>query len=72
VSSLGIGENLLIQDLVLPKGIEVVAEPTSVVLTVLAPQKELTEEEKEAQDVESMEAESRSDHAQHKEISTST
>lgn len=71
VSALGIGENLLVQDLVLPKGIEVTVEPSSVVLTVLAPQKELTEEEKEAQDVESMEAESRSDHAQHEEISTS-
>lgn len=72
ISALAIGESLLVQDLALPKGVVITAEPSAVLVTVLAPQKELTEDEQEAQDVESKEAESRSDHAQHEEISTST
>ncbi|MHA6481557.1 50S ribosomal protein L25 [Paenibacillus sp. strain BS8-2] len=72
ISALGIGESLQVKDLSLPQGVEAKSDPELVVLTVLAPQKELTEEEAEAQDVESKEAESRSDHAQHEEISTST
>ncbi|MBH5320724.1 50S ribosomal protein L25 [Paenibacillus sp. GSMTC-2017] len=71
VSTLGIGESLLVSDLSLPQGVEAKSDPQLVVVTVLAPQKELTEEEKAAQDVEQHEAESRSDHAQHKEIATS-
>jgi large subunit ribosomal protein L25 len=72
ISSLGIGESLQVKDLMLPQGVEVSSDPEVVVLTVLAPQKELDETEAEAQDVEAKEAESRSDHAQHEEISTST
>ncbi|GKU77094.1 50S ribosomal protein L25/general stress protein Ctc [Paenibacillus sp. L3-i20] len=72
ISTLGIGESLLVSDLTLPEGVEVKSEPQLVVVTILAPQKELSEEEKAAQDVEQHEAESRSDHAQHKEIATST
>lgn len=72
ISALAIGESLQVKDLTLPQGVESKSDPELVVLTVLAPQKELSEEEAEAQDVESEEAESRSDHAQHEEISTST
>lgn len=72
ISSLGIGESLQVKDIKLPQGVEASSDAELVVLTVLAPQKELTEEESEAQDVASEEAESRSDHAQHEEISTST
>ncbi|REK69219.1 50S ribosomal protein L25/general stress protein Ctc [Paenibacillus paeoniae] len=72
VSGLGIGDSILVSDLSLPKGVEVKSDSQLVIVTVLAPQKELSEEEKDAQDVELKEAESRSDHAVHEEISTST
>lgn len=72
ISSLNIGESLQVKDIKLSQGVEAISDPELVVLTVLAPQKELDEEEAEAQDVEAKEAESRSDHAQHEEISTST
>lgn len=72
ISSLSIGESLQVKDIKLSQGVEAISDPELVVLTVLAPQKELDEEEAEAQDVEAKEAESRSDHAQHEEISTST
>lgn len=72
ISSLSIGESLQVKDIELPQGVEASSDSELVVLTVLAPQKELTEEESVAQDVASEEAESRSDHAQHEEISTST
>lgn len=71
-SDLSVGEGLQVKDLKLPSGVEAKSDPEMVVLTVLAPQKELTAEEAQAQDVETQEAESRSDHAQHEEISTST
>ncbi|HTG70955.1 MAG TPA: 50S ribosomal protein L25 [Candidatus Udaeobacter sp.] len=58
VSSLAIGESLLVSDLKLPQGVESVAEPEQVVVTILAPQKELTEEEAEDAAVELIEAES--------------
>lgn len=72
VSELNIGESILVSDLTLPGGVEAKSDSQLVIVTVLAPQKELSEEEKEAQDVEAQEAESRSDNAVHEEISTST
>lgn len=72
VSRLGIGESLLVSDLTLPHGVEVKSDPQLVVVTVLAPQKELSEEAKAAQAVELQEAEARSEHARHEEIATST
>ncbi|WP_169090091.1 50S ribosomal protein L25 [Paenibacillus sp. PL91] len=64
ISSLAIGESVLVSDLKLPKGVETFAEPEQVVVTILAPQKELTEEEAEDAAVELAEAESRSKEAQ--------
>lgn len=64
VSALGVGESLLVRDLRLPQGVEAKTEPDMVVATILAPQKELTEEEREAREVETIEAESRSKEAQ--------
>lgn len=64
ISSLEIGGSLLVSDLQLPKGVEVLADPEQVVVTILAPQKELTEEEAENAAVEAIEAESRSKEAQ--------
>lgn len=60
ISSLAVGESVLVSDLKLPKGVELSADPEQVVLTILAPQKELTEEEAEDAAVELAEAESRS------------
>ncbi|MGM0884801.1 MAG: 50S ribosomal protein L25 [Bacillota bacterium] len=64
ISSLGVGESLLVSDLKLPQGVESKSDPELVVLTILAPQKELTEDEKEDAAVELIEAESRSKEAQ--------
>lgn len=64
ISSLAMGESLLVGDLPLPQGVVVNADPNQVVVTILAPQKDLTEEEAEAQAVETEEAESRSKEAQ--------
>lgn len=72
VSQLGIGESFTVGELKLPNGVEAKSEAELVVVTVLAPQKELSEEEAEAQDVEAHEADSRSDEAKHNEIATST
>lgn len=63
ISSLEIGGSILVSDLKLPSGVELLAEPEQVVATILAPQKELTEEEAEAAAVELTEAESRSNEA---------
>lgn len=68
ISSLGVGESLLVSDLKLPQGVESKSDPELVVLTILAPQKELTEEEKEDAAVELIEAESRSKEAQLEEL----
>ncbi|MCU6710855.1 50S ribosomal protein L25 [Paenibacillus sp. J5C_2022] len=71
MSQLELGDSLLVKDLQLPAGVEAKSEPESVVLTILAPQKELSEEEKDAQDVELAEAKERSTEANHEEIATS-
>ncbi|RCW41428.1 50S ribosomal protein L25 [Paenibacillus prosopidis] len=68
ISSLGVGESLLVSDLKLPQGVESKSDPELVVLTILAPQKELTEDEKEDAAVELIEAESRSKEAQLEEL----
>ncbi|CAM4402953.1 50S ribosomal protein L25 [Paenibacillus alkaliterrae] len=60
ISSLSVGESVLVSNLSLPQGVETFADPDLVVLTILAPQKELTEEEAEDAAVEAVEAESRS------------
>ncbi|WP_138756055.1 50S ribosomal protein L25/general stress protein Ctc [Paenibacillus sinopodophylli] len=60
ISTLEVGESLLVSDLLLPKGIEALADQEQVVVTILAPQKELTEEEAENAAVEAAEAEARS------------
>ncbi|QJD85828.1 50S ribosomal protein L25 [Cohnella herbarum] len=48
VSGLGVGEHLTISDLILPNGVEATQDPETVILAVLAPQKERTEEELDA------------------------
>lgn len=72
VSELGIGESLTVGQLKLPSGVEAKSDEELVVVTVLAPQKERSEEEAEALEVEMHEADSRSDEAKHNEIATST
>jgi len=47
VSQLQVGENLLVSDLKLPAGVESRLDDDQVVVTVLAPQKEVSEEEAE-------------------------
>lgn len=63
ISSVGIGESLLISDLKLPQGVEATSDADTVVLTILSPQKELSEEEAADAAVELAEAESRSNEA---------
>ncbi len=50
VSGLGMGEHLTIGDLALPAGVTAVQDPDTIIVAVLAPQKERTEEEAEALD----------------------
>ncbi|MGO4548739.1 50S ribosomal protein L25 [Paenibacillus sp. 2TAB23] len=61
ISALEVGGSLLVSDLSLPKGVEALADPEQVVVTILAPQKELTEEEAENAAVEAAEADARSE-----------
>ncbi|MFF2094434.1 50S ribosomal protein L25 [Paenibacillus sp. NPDC058174] len=68
VADLELGHSLLVRDVRPPSGVEVLSDPEQVVVTVLAPQKELTEEEAEAAEVERIEAESRSEEAQMHEV----
>ncbi|EFM11959.1 ribosomal 5S rRNA E-loop binding protein Ctc/L25/TL5 [Paenibacillus curdlanolyticus YK9] len=70
VASLGVGENLLVSDLTLPAGVTVRSDADQVVVTILAPQKELSAEEAEAQAVEAHEAEARSKEAKMQEVKT--
>nr|WP_202113267.1 50S ribosomal protein L25 [Paenibacillus sp. MMS18-CY102] len=70
VTSLGIGENLLVSDLKLPAGVTARSDAELVVVTILAPQKELSAEEAEAQAVETHEAEARSKEAKMQEVKT--
>lgn len=70
ISSLGIGESLLVRDLQLPQGALAKSEPDLVVATILAPQKELSEEEAHDAAVESEKAEAREREAELKELKT--
>ena len=72
ISKLAIGDSLHVSDIKLPDGVEAKSDANQIVVTVLAPQKEISEEEKEAQDVAEVEAEARSDEANHDEMSTSS
>lgn len=63
ISTLDIGGSILVSDLQLPEGVEIFVDLDQVVATILAPQKELTEEEAEDAAVETAEAESRSKEA---------
>ena len=64
VSSLEIGEHLTIGDLTLPAGVEATQDPETVILAVLAPQKERTEEELNALNDEAEEDRKHSEAAQ--------
>jgi large subunit ribosomal protein L25 len=70
ISNLQIGENILAGDLKMPQGVTMRTDPELVVVTILAPQKDLTEEEAEDAAVESIEATSRAGEAQHEEVRT--
>ncbi|MBB6638282.1 50S ribosomal protein L25 [Cohnella thailandensis] len=50
IGSLGIGDHITVGDLKLPAGVSAAMEPESVVVAVLAPQKERSEDELEAMD----------------------
>ncbi|WP_373232010.1 50S ribosomal protein L25 [Cohnella sp.] len=50
VSDLAMGENLTINDLKVPSGIEITQDPSMVIIAVLAPQKAIAEDEVEAMD----------------------
>ncbi|MBC8080564.1 MAG: 50S ribosomal protein L25 [Gorillibacterium sp.] len=43
ISGLNVGDNVLVSDLTIPEGVEVLTDPTSVVVTILTPQKEVVE-----------------------------
>ncbi|MBW7477389.1 50S ribosomal protein L25 [Paenibacillus oenotherae] len=63
VTELQMGDNLLVSDLLLPKGVTTRIDAEQVVVTVLVPQKDLTEEEAEDAAVESVEADQRAKEA---------
>lgn len=63
VSELQIGENFLVQQLSLPAGVEAVTDAETVIISVLTPQKALTEDEAEASDAEAAAADARSKEA---------
>ncbi|MFF2484434.1 50S ribosomal protein L25 [Paenibacillus sp. NPDC058071] len=68
VADLEMGDSLLVRDIRPPAGITITTDPELVVVTVLVPQKDLTAEEAEAQEVELHEAQSRSTEAHMHEI----
>ncbi|PWV95951.1 large subunit ribosomal protein L25 [Paenibacillus cellulosilyticus] len=70
VTSLGVGENMLVRDIPVPAGVTVRSDAEQVVVTILAPQLELSEEEAAAQAVELHEAESRSKHEKMEAVKT--
>ena len=43
ISGLHVGDNVLVSELEVPEGVELLADPTSVIVTILAPQKEVVE-----------------------------
>ncbi|WP_338553802.1 50S ribosomal protein L25 [Paenibacillus sp. KS-LC4] len=70
VADLEMGSNLLVSDIVVPSGVEVKSDHQQVVVTVLAPQKEISEEEAAESAAESFAQEVRSEDA--KEVSSSS
>ena len=68
ISALAVGESVLVRDLIMPQGVEVKSDPELVVLTILAPQKELSEEAEAELNEETAEAESRSQEARLEEV----
>lgn len=48
ISGLHVGDNLLISDLPIPDEVELLSEPMGVIVTILAPQKEVVDEPEEA------------------------
>lgn len=50
ISALGFGDHLTVADLKLPEGVKAAVEPDAVIVSVLAPQKDRTEDELEAMD----------------------
>jgi len=70
VTNLGVGESMLVGDIKLPEGVEAKFESDSVVLTILAPQKALSEDEAEEASAELQEAEERSNEAKLQELKT--
>ncbi|WP_028560735.1 50S ribosomal protein L25 [Paenibacillus pinihumi] len=71
VSNLQIGENVLLENLELPEGVEARADSDLVIVTILAPQKELSEEEAVEEEKAVDAAEKRSEEAKMEDISTS-
>ncbi|TYP67993.1 50S ribosomal protein L25/general stress protein Ctc [Paenibacillus methanolicus] len=71
VSQLQIGENLLVVDLQLPQGVTTKVDPAQVVVTILAPQKELSAEEAAEAEVEQKEAAERAEEANMEDVHTS-
>ncbi|ASS67679.1 MULTISPECIES: 50S ribosomal protein L25/general stress protein Ctc [unclassified Paenibacillus] len=63
ISSLGVGENLLVGDLKLPGNVTVLSDAEQVVVAVLAPQKEVSEEEADEAAKEDEKAAARSEDA---------
>jgi large subunit ribosomal protein L25 len=70
VTKLLVGENLLVSDLTLPEGVTTRLDPDQVVVTILAPQKEITAEEAEDAAVETEEADKRAKEANMEEVHT--
>lgn len=70
VAGLQIGDNLLVSDLKLPKDITTRIDADQVVVTILVPQKDLTEEEAENAAVETAEADERAKEANMDEVHT--
>jgi len=63
-SALQVGDTLTVANLALPAGVKTSVEPDTVIAAVLAPQKEISEEEAEAMDDVAEEAKSQSESAQ--------
>jgi large subunit ribosomal protein L25 len=68
VTGLLMGSSYLVGDVQVPAGVTIVTDPSAVLVTILVPQKDLTAEEAEAQEVEAKEAASRSTEAQMHEV----
>ncbi|XEC94987.1 50S ribosomal protein L25/general stress protein Ctc [Paenibacillus tarimensis] len=68
VSQLQMGENILVRDISAPEGVEVRTDPELVVVSVLVPQKDVSEEEAVEREEEAEAAEQRSEEAKMEEV----